>query len=292
MENKLSQILAEIDSDKFVYDENDKQEFIKLIKPAIGFKTSKAFDKLLSIGSSKLGGQPDLPKSFIWPIYKNEPLTFCGQFNCAEFTHLDIEHKMPKKGIIHIFIYIDQNYPAFLMNKESYKLAYTPSIENLVRTEFPSNYFKEGIFEVASISFYEHYSIPDTLGYKMEKLRSNNPSCAQYVNFIRDIEDIINDITVHQENDGRHQILGESYMNMDFSFALTSLDFKSQEEYENSLDKVIDLQKKYFPIIQFCYNDANTNMNKFGDGTAGFGLKSEDLFVLNFDKTSMGFQGS
>ena len=32
MENKLSQILAEIDSDKFVYDENDKQEFIKLIK--------------------------------------------------------------------------------------------------------------------------------------------------------------------------------------------------------------------------------------------------------------------
>jgi hypothetical protein len=49
MSNKLSQIIAQINSDKLIYEINDKQELIKLIRPAIGFRTDKSSDNDLKL---------------------------------------------------------------------------------------------------------------------------------------------------------------------------------------------------------------------------------------------------
>jgi hypothetical protein len=42
-----------------------------------------------------------------------------------------------------------------LINKNSFHFSYFDNIEDLQRTDFPVNYFKEGIFETASIEYFD-----------------------------------------------------------------------------------------------------------------------------------------
>ncbi len=288
MSNKLSQIITQINSDKLVYEINDKQELIKFIRPAIGFRTDKSSDNDLEIGKSKFGGQPDLPKSFVWPTYNNEPLTFCGQFNCSEFTHFDIEKQLPPKGIFSVFTFIDQNHPGFLINKNSFHFSYFDNIEDLQRTDFPVNYFKEGIFETASIEYFEHYNLPWANGFKFEEIKQNLINIESFYLLESDINEIIRNVT--GQGYLTNQILGENYVDMDLSFVETKLDIRTQEDFQKNVNSMLEMRKNFVPIIQFSYNDPNTNMDRFGDGTAGFGLEVDDLTNLEFLKVSMGFQ--
>jgi len=70
----------------------------KIIKNAINFKLKES-NKQLSLGSSKIGGKPHLPKDFIWPYFvgtnfndetKNRPLSFIAQINLEEVQKYEI----------------------------------------------------------------------------------------------------------------------------------------------------------------------------------------------------------
>lgn len=75
---------------------------LRLVQPAIGVAVEKG---KASVGASKLGGVPDLPKSIEWPKYEDndDHLPFILQLNCAELSAFDVEGLLPTTGHFYLF---------------------------------------------------------------------------------------------------------------------------------------------------------------------------------------------
>jgi len=57
-------------------------------------------DKLISIGRSKVGGQPDLLEEIEWPSWKHYPMTFIAQIDLAD---CPAELSLPDAGLLSFF---------------------------------------------------------------------------------------------------------------------------------------------------------------------------------------------
>lgn len=90
---------------------NIKQEFEKMRRNSIQLDIGNATET--TIGETRFGGLPDVPKDFRWPVFetktyedetiKSRPLAFLAQFNCAELALLDTEGLLPKTGLLSFF---------------------------------------------------------------------------------------------------------------------------------------------------------------------------------------------
>lgn len=56
-----------------------------------------------SCGGSKFGGIPDVPAGFDWPQFKEQPLTFLAQLNCAELHRIQPNLPLPSNGMLYFF---------------------------------------------------------------------------------------------------------------------------------------------------------------------------------------------
>lgn len=59
------------------------------------------------LGNSRIGGNPDFPKTWDYPTINDIPLTFIAQINLSEFKHKDSE--LPKEGLLYFFLGNDDN---------------------------------------------------------------------------------------------------------------------------------------------------------------------------------------
>ena len=153
--NKTQKLIKFIKQSDNKLSEVDKEKIIKLIKPAIGISTKKLQSDNLKIGSSKIGGKPDLPKNISWPKLNDSHLVFCAQYNVSELEKFDVENLLPKKGIFHIFIGINEEWNEFSMKQNDTKIFFTENTENLERKEYPTSFNLERIVEPAEIKYFE-----------------------------------------------------------------------------------------------------------------------------------------
>jgi len=58
---------------------------------------------VLSVGDSRIGGLPDLPRGMEWPRYEGRPLVFLAQIDLAEAAPLDDEGLLPRTGWLWFF---------------------------------------------------------------------------------------------------------------------------------------------------------------------------------------------
>mgnify|MGYP001356758243 FL=1 len=62
-------------------------------------------------GSTKLGGKPEVPNDFIWPVDEtNQPLSFLLQLECSDVAAYGIEAEFPKTGYMHFFQELSDRY--------------------------------------------------------------------------------------------------------------------------------------------------------------------------------------
>ncbi|WP_348714132.1 YwqG family protein [Tenacibaculum sp. 190130A14a] len=133
----------------------------KLVKPCLEIVQTNIEIKL---GSSKLGGIPDLPINFEWPAHTYGNYRFVAQFNLGEipqgFPYL------PKKGLLSIFIADDEDGNYFWGDDGYAKVFLFENIEGL---SSPTN-LNVPLQSVTSISFKSTIDIP-----LREELYENNP---------------------------------------------------------------------------------------------------------------------
>ena len=99
-ERKLLERLIELHDLK-----KQSKEIRKIIRPAILLRTQKSSEAKIPLGASKIGGQPDLPDSAEWPLYREEkPLAFLAQIDLKEIAKLGTPIKgLPSEGLLSIF---------------------------------------------------------------------------------------------------------------------------------------------------------------------------------------------
>ncbi len=116
--SKLEKLIKFIKKSDNKLSADDKEKIIKLIKPTIGIQTKKLNSDDLKIGSSKIGGKPDMPKDILWPRVNDSDLVFCAQYNVSEFKKYDFENLLPEKGMFYVFIGIDEEWNEFSMKSK------------------------------------------------------------------------------------------------------------------------------------------------------------------------------
>ena len=62
-----------------------------------------ADESKLPVGSSKIGGLPDLPPDVDWPHWHDKSLSFVAQINLADVASLDHDSLLPSQGLLSFF---------------------------------------------------------------------------------------------------------------------------------------------------------------------------------------------
>lgn len=78
-------------------------ELVKIARPGIRIRTHPTTEEEIPVGSSKMGGLPDLPIGMDWPV-SGVPMAFIGQFNLAEVHPFDQENLLPESGLLSFFL--------------------------------------------------------------------------------------------------------------------------------------------------------------------------------------------
>lgn len=114
------------------------------------------------VGISKIGGNPDLPPNFDWPLWEEMPLSFVAQFNVADIAPLDVEKALPKSGILYFFY--DVTMEAFVSGGDpvNWKVVYYDGdVSALSRTPAPTGLPEFGELAPNIAIFSEELSIPN-----------------------------------------------------------------------------------------------------------------------------------
>lgn len=80
-----------------------EKEIIAASQPSIMIELQSCEESDLAIGNSKIGGNPDLPVDFSWPIWKGKPMGFLGQINLEHTSIYDIQGLLPTSGLLTFF---------------------------------------------------------------------------------------------------------------------------------------------------------------------------------------------
>ena len=287
---KLEKLINFIKNSDNKLSEDDKEKIIKLIKPAIGILTKKMESDNLKIGSSKIGGKPDLPKDISWPRLNDSDLVFCAQYNISELKKFDVENLLPEKGMLYIFIGINGEYNEFSIEQKDCKIFFIENLEDLERKEYPTTLKTEGKVEPAEIQYFESLTIPDDENYKLIYFDEKYEDF--YFHFYQDTEEYIAE-ELNDNADNMHQILGEDksiQSSVVYEFSRKELNV-SYDEYTEKWNEILENSKTFSNLIQLDCMDSNTNLNKLGgSGVFYIGLKTKELEKKNFNDLRISFQ--
>lgn len=123
------------------------------------------------VGSSKIGGKPDLPPGFEWFYYQGKsygginarrPLSFLAQINCEEIHEYDKESLLPSAGVLYFFYELATMTWGFDPNDGGSARVYyhEGSVSELHRTDFPADLPEEYQFPEIPVGFLAKDDLP------------------------------------------------------------------------------------------------------------------------------------
>ncbi|HEY1187804.1 MAG TPA: DUF1963 domain-containing protein [Gemmata sp.] len=82
------------------------------VRPCVSADSKKQPDDAIPPGRSKLGGAPDVPEGFEWPVHGDVPCWFIAQMNLGEAGRTwDFGLRLPRTGLLSFFYHDDGGPP-------------------------------------------------------------------------------------------------------------------------------------------------------------------------------------
>jgi uncharacterized protein YwqG len=226
-----------------------KQELINTVFPCV--KVVPKQQETIAIGSSKMGGVPDLPNTFEYPTYKENPLRFIAQFNLSDLQNVGMDHNLPKTGMLYFFS-IENYFEEDVDPTEAGRvLYYNIPVEQLRRAD-----------EIQAK--YNQCAITFELTYKLPELFIEDEADSD--RFLQLLEELIPD------NYDNHQMFGEP--------------FSVQGEVLDETGQYMGIDPQHMTLLfQIDSDTKNCNM-MWGDlGMLYFCIGNEDLKNRHFENT-------
>lgn len=113
-----------------------------LAKPRVNMWTHFSDDSVISLGSTKFGGMPDLTPDIKWPMFDNQPQMFLGQINLSDLCKMQISHFLPSSGLLLFFVHYNEDLgevPTYGDNRAQ-KVIYISDTSCLHRTKPPQEF--------------------------------------------------------------------------------------------------------------------------------------------------------
>jgi uncharacterized protein YwqG len=282
------------------------------LRYAIGIRTAKGDERDMPIGSSKIGGQPDLPNDFGWPDWNGKHLGFIAQVNLKDVAELNVDPALPKSGVLSFFYEADEQPWGFdPTHKGSARVLYF-SAENLTRRPFPEILSKYAKFDVCRVHFQEQVTLPPAGSAEVESLElTRGPDRYEWVEIessgvyrIKEIPpeeseestptewDIYGEIFdgLSEESGGVcHRMLGypdpiQGDMQLEVQLASHGIYAGSPDDYQTEEAKKLEAGAKDWRLLLQIDSDENAG-TQWGDvGRIYYWIRQQDLEARNFDK--------
>jgi uncharacterized protein YwqG len=133
-------------------------------RPSVRVLVQAAPEAPLPVGSSHLGGLPDLPAATPWPTWQGRSLNFLAQLNLAELTAFPAAAPLPPAGVLSFFYDAleqpwgydpaDRGRAVVLYHPEGTELAPRPQPADLTTDEYEA-------FAVVPLTFAPELTLPD-----------------------------------------------------------------------------------------------------------------------------------
>ncbi|WP_298903127.1 YwqG family protein [uncultured Psychroserpens sp.] len=237
------------------------------------------YGRTQNLGSSKLGGTPDLPSTIEWPKFEGHSMVFYGQLNLSDIANLHQDSLLPKTGILYFFSYFpapESEFGAaydFIKDKAEYKVIYVENVAALEPTKFPKDLTADYHFKQRSLNFELKFQLPPTI------------ECSAYdaANLGTKDADIYDQLLTNNDHCEESTVLGTPcpiQYGVDFDWAYSYLDITnfSDPKQKESIDK---LRPEFINLFSFPMYDI---FEKIGYSNCYFGITKEDLKNKNFKK--------
>jgi uncharacterized protein YwqG len=156
----------------------------------------------IPLGTTRIGGQPDLPSGAHWPSRRGKPLAFILQIDLAAIAGLDPEELLPKDGTLFFFYdAVTQPWGYRPSDRDGWEVFHHPGpASQLVRSPNPEGLSHKGRFSPAVPSFNRGASFPEGETYYIRRLGLTPPEEEQFLHLWERISDTF--------PDSGHQMLG------------------------------------------------------------------------------------
>ncbi len=248
-------------------------ELFTLSKECARMRSASCTNESIPVGSSKLGGLPDLPPDLAWPKWKTGYLAFVAQINLAE---LPVTESLPDVGMLCFFYDREQSAWGFDPNhKEGFRLWYFPEVSQLTRSVHP----EASKFPCARVSFEPFLSLPDSSSASLRALLLALEDDEKYFEFV-------------QEHDGKapqHQILGwphviQGEMTLECQLVTNGIYAGDASGYKDPRRKELERRVDDWTLLLQIDSDKNAKMMWGDAGMLYVWIRREHLAAKSFDK--------
>lgn len=240
-----------------------------------------------SVGSSRLGGTPDVPPGFVWPTRNGRPLGFLAQINCAEVAPNDYEPALPHTGTLHFFADIlDQRWGFDPDDKSASAVFYTPG-GPLAPMAPPPELDSGSILPALPIEFNAFYSIPfyRSDAFEAFEIIDESEDDKAYFELHQAVSDTSGDFC-------RHQLLGHPFnvqgeMKDTCQLASNGSYCGDTYDYESPHTRHLEAGAKEWRLLLQIDTEEDINLKWGNGGTMYFWIREQDLRHKAFDKCWM-----
>ena len=255
------------------------EPLINLMMPSIRVMVTRASKKDLTVGSSRLGGTPDLPEDIAWPECNGVPMALLAQFRLQDIAACDIDRRLPKKGMLYFFY--DTKKPAGYgpEDKNSWKVIYFDGDFTKLRPKSqPLSLPEEIRFRACKVTFVNEITFPSWDSDDIEKLKLSQNEHERYFELPG---------TGAGEGKPIHRILGypdqiQGNMQLDCQLALKGL----YADYSGNKDpRAATLKKEAsdWQLLLQIDSDVKDMNTMWGDmGRVYFWIREQDLKKRDF----------
>lgn len=254
---------------------------------SILLKTAPANEEDFSIGETKIGGTPHLPKDFAWPMFNKKPLAFIAQINLDDVATYDTENRLPKSGLLSFFYEGGEEVWGYdPKDKGGFKVVHFEQTENLQVTSTPDTLEDYMVFSPCKITFECAVSYPSDT-YELNKQLFGDSDSDEHEDFFEVIYDaqegIVNKLFGHPG-----LIQGDIFL--ETQLVTNGLFCGNSTGYNDPRAKELEKGVSDWMLLFQIDSDNNANM-MWGDvGRVYFTIKKEDLANGNFDNIWTVFQ--
>lgn len=256
-------------------------QLVALAKPCIRLHRSARADWLLPVGSSKIGGCPDVPKSFEWPSWQGTPLAFLAQLDLSNLVDSEPAAVLPRSGLLSFFYDAEQQTWGFdPQDRGGWRVLYFSPEEALARCPFPNELPDDAQYPACRVGFYEAISIAPYESADIARLKLSKEEVNAYF-------EVLDGVTRDQEGQPLHQVLGhpdpiQGDMQLECQLASNGLYCGDSTGYQDPRRAELELSAAQWQLLFQLDSDDQANM-MWGDvGRLYFWIRQADLQHLNF----------
>jgi len=264
------------------------KDLLAMLQPAIRLKTFSCREDELPLGSTRVGGRPDLADDVVWPSWNGKPLVFLAQINLGDLAKFPFASVLPREGWLVFFYEAEQSTWGYdPKDKGSWAVIFMPDAKaRLERRGLPSDILQNGFYNLCKVQTHEIVTAMPWESPAIDRLQLSADERDAYFELLDE---------VYGEGEVCHQILGhpqpiQGDMQLECQLVSNGLYCGDSTGYNDPRAKELAKGAEDWKLLFQLDTDDNAGMMWGDAGRLYFWIRQEDLNNRDFGKSWMVLQ--